>query len=376
MPDVDRMLHVLPEPENERIFREEIVPETLVGTPQDRPVVVFVAGQTGAGKTAVTKLVDNALPGAVNLNLDTYKPYHSKYDELLVADETTVGAYTSIDGHKWMEKAEAYAIESRFNVLMESAMRDPRDFEEPAARFKAAGYRVEVAVLAVHESDSRLGALDRYVRQVNSLGRGRLIDEQIHDACYRGVLRSTDAIDTDRLADSVFVLRRDAHVVYRNHLDPEGQWVRQPDTAQAVATERDRPRTAEETHRFAYSVRDTQARIAALPEDAQAAPAAELETALTLAQPLLHPGVDVERITGRAVAVERDARALVPRGATASDNVSTTPENVSTVQQTLDALEEAQRAVDRQVQEDRERTEAYHRQRERERGQDGPDLDR
>ena len=40
--------------------------------------------------------------------------------ELSVADDTTVGAYTSIDGHKWMEKAEAYAIESRVNVTTDS----------------------------------------------------------------------------------------------------------------------------------------------------------------------------------------------------------------------------------------------------------------
>jgi hypothetical protein len=92
------------------------------------------------------------------------------------ADDTTAGAYTSIDGHKWMEAAEAYAIEQRFNIVLESAMRDPRDFEEPAARLRAAGYRVEVPVVAVHESLSRLGALDRYLRQVEAFGQGPMID--------------------------------------------------------------------------------------------------------------------------------------------------------------------------------------------------------
>jgi UDP-N-acetylglucosamine kinase len=288
-PEVDRTRHVLSEDANEKTFRNRIVPQTLAGTRQDRPVVVFVAGQTGAGKTAVTSMVDRALARggqAVNLNLDTYKPFHPRHDELMEADDTTVGAYTSIDGHKWMEKAEAYAIENRFNVLMESAMRDPRDFEEPAARFKAAGYRVEVAILAVHESHSRLGALSRYLEQVNDFGSGRLIDQQIHDACYRGVVRSADAIDTGRLADGVFVLNRGGHTVYANYLDGD-QWIRPPGTAHAVIAERDRIRTPEETQQFALSVHRAQTLTASLPVPAQAAAATELRNIQALARPLL-----------------------------------------------------------------------------------------
>ncbi|NED09613.1 zeta toxin protein, partial [Streptomyces sp. SID6648] len=48
----------LPPDENRRIFREQIAPVYLDGcTPQQAPVVVIVAGQTGAGKTAVTRMV-------------------------------------------------------------------------------------------------------------------------------------------------------------------------------------------------------------------------------------------------------------------------------------------------------------------------------
>jgi UDP-N-acetylglucosamine kinase len=293
-PEVDRTRYVLSEEENERIFREAIVPQTLTGTSQNQPVAVFVAGQTGAGKTAVTSLVDHALAQAgqaVNINLDTYKPYHPRYDELSVADDTTVGAYTSIDGHKWMEKAEAYAIENRVNVLMESAMRDPRDFEEPASRFRDAGYRVEVAILSVHESHSRLGALTRYLEQVQDFGQGRQIDPQIHDACYSGVVRSANSIDADRLADNVFVLTRSGHAVYSNHLGDDGQWTSRPGTAQAVTTERDRPRTVEETHQFARSLHHAQSLMASLPPIHQEAAADEMSTIKDLARPILQPGI-------------------------------------------------------------------------------------
>ncbi|GHG05442.1 hypothetical protein GCM10017667_40340 [Streptomyces filamentosus] len=176
----------------------------------------------------------------MNINLDTYKPYHPLFDEFMVADDNTAGAYTSIDGHKWMEKAEAYAIEQGFDVVMESAMRAPRDFEEPAARFRAAGARVEVPIVAVPEATSRKGALDRQIQQVQVFGIGCKINHEIHDACYHGVVRGSGQIDEQRLAHAAFVMRRDATVVYGNYLDPQGQWARKPDNPGVMVRERDR----------------------------------------------------------------------------------------------------------------------------------------
>jgi hypothetical protein len=47
---VARARYVLSGGHNERIFRADIVPAELDGTTQERPVVVVVAGQTGAGR--------------------------------------------------------------------------------------------------------------------------------------------------------------------------------------------------------------------------------------------------------------------------------------------------------------------------------------
>lgn len=309
MNDVDRTRYLLTEQDNERIFRSRIVPSELPGTRQGRPVVVFVAGQTGAGKTSVTALAAAALARrgtAVNINLDTYKPYHPRYDQLVAENDATAGAYTSIDGHKWMEKAEAYAIEQRFDVVMESAMREPRDFEEPARRFRAAGYQVEVLIVAVHESQSRLGALDRYVQQVNDFGRGRFIDPQIHDTCYQGVLRSSDAIDAEHLADRVFVVRRDAHVVYSNQLGPDGRWQRPVGTSAAIEAERNRPWSPQETHQYLNNVRQVEgaAQKVADPSIMESV-AAETKAVGALANPLLDQDVMTLRVANAGLSPAR-----------------------------------------------------------------------
>ncbi|MEV7535473.1 zeta toxin family protein [Streptomyces hydrogenans] len=319
MTDVDRTRYALPEAENERIFRERIVPQTLDGTPQEQPLAIIVSGQTGAGKTAITSLTTGALAGrgrSVNINLDTYKPYHPKFDELMVADDTTAGAYTSIDGHHWMEKAEAYAIEQRLDIVLESAMRNPRDFEEPAARLRAAGYRVEVPVVAVHEAVSRWGALDRYLQQVEAFGQGRMIDRQIHDACYQGVVRAAGRLDAEHLADSVFVVRRDASVVYSNHLSGEDEWLKEPDTPGAVTGERNRVWSEQESRVFASGTGRTLQRIEALPPEMREAARDELGKIAGLARPLVHPAAEeaARRSLGALwLAAAPSVRALVAR---------------------------------------------------------------
>lgn len=286
---VDRTRYVLTDDHNERIFRGDIVPAELDGTPQKHPAVVVVAGQTGAGKTAVTALVKQLLRRRgrpINLDLDAYKPHHPKYQELAADDDRMVGAYTSIDGHKWMEKAERFAIEQRFDIIMESAMRDPRDFEDPVRRFQAAGYRVEVYIVAVHESLSRLGALDRYLQQVHDLGHGRLIDPAIHDACYQGVLRSADAIDHELLADELFVGRRDGHIVHANGLD-NGQWRHPAATRDAVTRERERPRSDIETLHYLRTLERLRDLVHQLPAETRTAAGLEIAAIVNLADPLL-----------------------------------------------------------------------------------------
>jgi hypothetical protein len=136
---VDRERYRLTEAQNEEIFQSFIVPDQLQALPsQAHPVVVFIAGQTGAGKTATTRLIKQVVDGrggAVNINLDFYKPYHPRYAELMADDDQTAGTYTSADGRTWMAKVEAYAIAHRLDAVMETAMRQPSEFAEPAARF-------------------------------------------------------------------------------------------------------------------------------------------------------------------------------------------------------------------------------------------------
>jgi UDP-N-acetylglucosamine kinase len=259
MSDVDPYRYLLSEQDSERIFQQHIVPDELrVGVRQDRPVVVFVAGQPGSGKTKTTEAVKQHLDrrgGAVIVNSDFYKPYHPEYDRLLATDDRTAAPYTSLDGRRWMAAAEQFLIANRIDTIIETTMRDPGDFLEPARAFRDAGYRVEAAILAVPEPLSRLGILHRYHDQVQQLGHGRLTARSNHDASYTGVIQAARAIDQERLVDVATVYRRGNVQLGINYLTGPGQW-RWPDVsiAQLVDAERHRPWSTDEVKAFVGTV--------------------------------------------------------------------------------------------------------------------------
>jgi hypothetical protein len=271
--------------ENEEVFRKQIVPAFLTGPPsRERPVAVIVGGQTGAGKTEVTKLVKQQLgePGTyTNINMDFYNAMHPDFAGWQAEDPATASARVRPDGELWWTKAQEYAIEHRHDVVLESAMRDPSEFEDIAARFHGAGYRVEAALLAVPPALSRLGVLSRYQDEVEEVGTGRYVDPAVHDECCAGVLRGAAAVDAGGLADSAVAYRRSGEVVYANHVDADGNWLEPARLAEAVEEERRRPWTEPERVAYEHDIAD-------LRERAGQEWAAELDAIDRAAAPLLH----------------------------------------------------------------------------------------
>ncbi|MET8427785.1 zeta toxin family protein [Nocardia sp. NPDC004860] len=245
----------LPETENERIFRQRIVPQLLSGrTSHDRPTVVFLTGQPGAGKNRVSMMladVLNARGGFVDVDSDLYKPYHPQYDELLARDDTLMAAYTRADGRAWMAKAHQYARDNKINAIIQETSQNADAVAATMREYRQAGFRVEAMILGVSQAMSNQGILNRYYEQVADGGRGRLTVQANADQSYDGIPALADRIDNDRLTDQVAVFRRGEETPrYRNALDGRGQWESQPATRAAIETERQRPWTGPEATDF------------------------------------------------------------------------------------------------------------------------------
>ncbi|MFJ2900219.1 zeta toxin family protein [Streptomyces sp. NPDC087218] len=287
-----------------------IVSESTAGAvPQEHPVVVFVVGQAGSGKTLVMDLVHAALArrgGAVRVERDAYKAFHPDYSTFLVEDVRTAGVRVRPETYAWQAEVEAHARGRRYDVVAEEALADPAGWLAALCVYRAAGYQVEVVALAVPEAVSQLGVLDRYLRLAEE-GRARYVGWDNHDACAAALPAALADIEAGHLADRVVVVRRDGQVLYANELAPGGRWLRPAGAREALLGERLRPWGAAETGVFRRQLADADRRAhdPRLPEDWALAVRRDGERAAALAEPVRRtaqvrrqaPGTDYHRLS-------------------------------------------------------------------------------
>ncbi|MEV0449871.1 zeta toxin family protein [Streptomyces sp. NPDC050600] len=301
----------LSDDEHRDVLHRVILPAaTSTATPQASPVVVVVAGQPGAGKTAIGDLVQAALDrrgGAVRIGRDLYKPVHRHYAAALATDVRTAGAQVRPDTAGWQAAVEDHVRAQRFDAVVESALADAGEFRLSSAAYRSSCHRIEVVAVAAAEAWSQLGVLDRFLCEAIE-GAGRYVSWENHDTCAQQMLATLAVVEAEQLADRITVVRRDGTVLYDNELTG-GVWRRRPAADKAVAYERSRPWSAQETAVFRRDLARTDQRLhRELPcEDRRLAVQRDAERAAALAEPVRRvaqprrraPGVDYHRLSAQ-----------------------------------------------------------------------------
>ncbi|MGI5451505.1 zeta toxin family protein [Streptomyces sp. CA-243310] len=296
--------------ENEAALEQALLSAAVLGAvAQERPVVVFVVGQAGSGKTLVMDLVHAALAkrgGAVRVERDLYKNVHVQYASFLAEDVRTAGVRVRPETYRWQAAVETRVRAGRFDVVVEEALADPAALLASMALYRRAGYRVEVVALAVPEAVSQLGVLDRYLRLAED-GRPRYVSWENQSGCAAAVPDVLADIEAGRLAHRLVVVRRGAEVLYSNELTPQERWLRLPAAREAVLAEWLRPWSAAETGVFRRQLADADRRAydPRLPSDWALAVRRDAERAAALAEPVRRiaqpwreaPGVDYHRLS-------------------------------------------------------------------------------
>ncbi|GJF04271.1 zeta toxin family protein [Pseudonocardia sp. D17] len=130
--------------DNDRVFRRDIVPSELELVPsQEQPIVVFLIGQPGAGKSATADEIRDVFGdgGFVEVDSDIYKAYHPRYAEILRLDDTLMAAAIGPDGRAWMAKVQDYVRAHRLNALVHEIAQNPDYLVATATKYRDAGYR-------------------------------------------------------------------------------------------------------------------------------------------------------------------------------------------------------------------------------------------
>lgn len=192
------------------IFDDVIRPryDARIVAPSAQSTFVLVGGQPGAGKTESLAAAQLRVPAALSVNGDALRLYHPEYAEVMATDPLRMPAVTQQAANAWVHMSLDYLRERRASVLMETTLRDPKAVQRTLSHFLDAGYEVQLQLIAVPETVSRLGTLERYLGQVAREGSGRWAPSAVHDAAYARAPETITAVLNDGLVDRVIVQQR------------------------------------------------------------------------------------------------------------------------------------------------------------------------
>ncbi|MER5903614.1 zeta toxin family protein [Streptomyces mirabilis] len=95
-------------------------------------------------------------PGTIRLTGDDFKASHADYRQLLRQDPRGAGAAIRADYRAWFAQVEQFVRDRRGDVVMAAAPGSADELFDSALPFFQADYAVEVVVLAVRATDSRM----------------------------------------------------------------------------------------------------------------------------------------------------------------------------------------------------------------------------
>jgi len=199
------------------LYRRDLRPR-LAGIARERPTVLFIGGQTASGKTTCRQVVarDLGLADAVSMDGDDLLDDHPRYRDTARADDRTAASLVGPHTSTWWTMAVEHMRAHDVDVVISAPLGHAPWALDRFRDFHAAGYRVEVALLAVPPAQSLLSLLDRWHRdrQPDRHGFGRWVTPETHDRFLTGILDTADAATASGAVDALHVVRRGRGVVH------------------------------------------------------------------------------------------------------------------------------------------------------------------
>ena len=125
--------------------------------------------------------------------------------------------YTDADVRVWTSDLFEKAINDKYNIIFEGTMRTNR-ICDTLKKLKDNGFFIELKILAVNGIDSLISTMERYEKQKNAEGYGRITPSDSHRNAYYGMLDTLEDIESQKCFDTLEISTRNGDIVYYNDL--------------------------------------------------------------------------------------------------------------------------------------------------------------
>ncbi|MDR3299060.1 MAG: zeta toxin family protein [Candidatus Accumulibacter sp.] len=190
----------------------ELLAEKFYGdadaTRQDKPTIIFVAGQPGAGKSRASEVAKAELErsgGYVHIDADVLR--------LSIPNAKNFSATQSQpDCGRILAHLETLAIGGRRNIVQEGTLGKESDFLDRVNRLRETGYNIEVIGIAVSLEQSRFSVLKRREDLRDNGDYPRDVPHDYQESAYKGFTHNMT--NNTATLERVRVVNRDGVALY------------------------------------------------------------------------------------------------------------------------------------------------------------------
>ena len=157
-------------------------------TNSKNPFSVIVLGQAGAGKSGLMSYTANQFESAIALDIDDLRAYYPRYDEVANNHPEIFEAVTGSFSSKIILMLTPVLVENGYNLILHKTRGDKAIIDDTINYLKDNNYNIILRVMAVHELESKMSALERSLAQYDHIGHCRWVETAYHDKHYNGIV--------------------------------------------------------------------------------------------------------------------------------------------------------------------------------------------
>ena len=140
-------------------------------TASQNKVVHFVIGQSGAGKSSITKQILKDDKNFLKIDVDEYKKFNPLSKTIYQNCPNYYGYLTGIDSYLHKKEVEQLAINNCYNIITEISPTNLSDLKNSINLYKKNGYKIVVDIMCVSNINSLLSVHERYEKALKKKGK-------------------------------------------------------------------------------------------------------------------------------------------------------------------------------------------------------------
>lgn len=192
-------------------------------TREDRPLTVYLGGQSGAGKTQCINrlqlLYAEDCHSLVYVNPDALRQYHPDFTELMEERAQDMPKRTGHAASEWTKYAVEQANRDGYSVIVEGTWNNPDKIKSQMKTAKDNGRTVHMAAMAVPKELSRLAILERYYNDKSKNLPARWVAPAVHDKFVKELPDHVYKLVESDLPDRFLLVERGGFTKYYEHDD-------------------------------------------------------------------------------------------------------------------------------------------------------------